>query len=146
MHIGEPGLPSRHRVDASGLLALPGFVDTHVHLMEPASAEREDWAHGTRAAAASGVTTVIEHTHAQPVRTEADLRAKREYLRSRSLVDFALAAHAWPTEVGGLGDLWNAGVAFFKRIHLRMPLERGAYFMAQFARPFAVDNAHKRHP
>lgn len=114
MHIGEAGLPSRHRVDASGLLALPGFVDTHVHLMEPASAEREDWAHGTRAAAASGVTTVIEHTHAQPVRTEADLRAKREYLRSRSLVDFALAAHAWPTEVAGLGELWSAGVAFFK--------------------------------
>jgi dihydroorotase (multifunctional complex type) len=114
IHIGEAGLPSRQRVDASGLLALPGFVDTHVHLMEPASAEREDWAHGTRAAAASGVTTVIEHTHAQPVRTEADLKAKREYLRSRSLVDFALAAHAWPTEVAGLGDLWSAGVAFFK--------------------------------
>src|ERR1700738_2887909 len=81
VHIGEAGLPSSHRVDATGLFALPGFVDTHVHLMEPAAADREDWAHGTRAAAASGVTTVIEHTHAQPVRTEADLAAKRDYLR-----------------------------------------------------------------
>jgi dihydroorotase (multifunctional complex type) len=114
MHIGEAGLASRHRVDASGLLALPGFVDTHVHLMEPASPDREDWAHGTRAAAASGVTTIIEHTHAQPVRTKADLRSKRDYILSRSLVDFALAAHAWPTEVAVLGDLWSAGVAFFK--------------------------------
>lgn len=114
IHIGRAGLASRHRVDATGLLVLPGFVDTHVHMMEPASPEREDWAHGTRAAAASGVTTIIEHTHAQPVRTEADLRAKREYLRSRALVDFALAAHAWPNEVQGLGDLWKAGVAFFK--------------------------------
>jgi dihydroorotase len=82
--------------------------------MEPASADREDWAHGTRAAAASGVTTVIEHTHAQPVRTEADLTTKLHYLRRRALVDFALAAHAWPNELAGLGDLWNGGVAFFK--------------------------------
>jgi len=113
-HIGEASLPAKHRVDATGLFALPGFVDTHVHLMEPAAIDREDWAHGTRAAAASGVTTIIEHSHTLPVRTEKDLAGKREYLRDRALVDFGLAAHAWPGDVASLGALWRGGSAFFK--------------------------------
>jgi imidazolonepropionase-like amidohydrolase len=34
-------LPAATRVEAGGLLLLPGLVDTHVHLMEPAESERE---------------------------------------------------------------------------------------------------------
>ncbi len=56
-------------VDATGLLVLPGMVDTHVHLMDPGPTDREDFPTGTKAAAVRGVTTVVEHTHARPVRT-----------------------------------------------------------------------------
>ena len=80
----------------SGLFVLPGGVDTHVHLMDPGSPEREDFPTGTSAAAASGVTTIVEHSHGTPVRTVGDLREKTAYLRDRSNVDFGLAAHAWP--------------------------------------------------
>jgi dihydroorotase (multifunctional complex type) len=106
--------PAGERVDAGGLLLLPGFVDTHVHLMEPAAPEREDWAHGTRAAAGSGVTTIVEHTHASPVRTAADLAEKLASRRDASLVDFGLAAHAWPDRISEVEALWAAGVTFFK--------------------------------
>jgi dihydroorotase (multifunctional complex type) len=101
-------------VDAAGLLVMPGGVDTHVHLMDPGSTEREDFPTGTGAAAASGVTTIIEHSHGQPVRTVDDLRDKVGYLGDRSNVDFGLAAHAWPGHSDKVEDLWAAGVSFFK--------------------------------
>lgn len=112
--ISEKMLPAATRVEADGLLLLPGFVDTHVHLMEPAEPEREDWAHGTAAAATGGVTTIIEHTHAAPVRSLQNLAEKRAYLEGKSLVDYGLAAHAWPGEVARVEELWRAGIAYFK--------------------------------
>ncbi|WP_066517037.1 dihydroorotase [Curtobacterium ammoniigenes] len=104
-----------HRVvDADGMFLMPGGVDTHVHLMDPGSPEREDFPTGTSAAAAAGVTTIIEHAHGRPLRTAADLTQKVDYLRGRSHVDFGLAAHAWPGATDAVADLWAAGAAFFK--------------------------------
>jgi dihydroorotase (multifunctional complex type) len=101
-------------IDADGLFVLPGGVDTHVHLMDPGDTEREDFPSGTSAAAASGVTTIIEHTHGHPIRNVADLQAKRDYLRRRAHVDYGLAAHAWPGHSDDVAPLWAAGIAFFK--------------------------------
>ncbi len=101
-------------VDAGGLLVMPGMVDTHVHLMDPGDASREDFPAGTAAAAANGVTTIVEHTHGHPVRTVPDLHEKLAHLKSRSRVDFGLAAHVWMEHIGDLSGLWAAGVAFFK--------------------------------
>jgi dihydroorotase-like cyclic amidohydrolase len=101
-------------VDITGLVVMPGGVDTHVHLMDPGPTEREDFPHGTRAAAARGVTTIVEHTHAHPIREVPDLTEKRQHLRGRSNVDFGLAAHVWPDRVSHIPDLWHAGVTFFK--------------------------------
>jgi allantoinase len=113
--VDEPGAEPRGRaVDADGLLVLPGFVDAHVHLMDPGPSEREDWEHGTAAAAASGVTTVLEHTHFEPVLDRDALVAKREYAAARSRVDFGLAAHLFPESIDRVPDLWDEGVAFFK--------------------------------
>lgn len=113
-YVGHERPPARETVDASGLLVLPGGVDTHVHLMDPGSTEREDFPTGTAAAAAAGVTSIVEHSHGQPVRTADDLHAKRQYLQGRSHVDYGLAAHAWPGMTDEVAGLWEAGVAFFK--------------------------------
>lgn len=107
-------LPARETHDAADLLVMPGMVDTHVHLMDPADTSREDFPSGTRAAAAAGVTTIIEHTHASPVRSVGELQNKLEYLDGRSYVDYGLAAHAWPDRLDAVEPLWKAGVAFFK--------------------------------
>lgn len=101
-------------VDVSGLFLLPGMVDTHVHLMDPGATEREDFPTGTRAAAARGVTTIVEHTHARPVQTVEDLKEKRSYLVGRSNVDFGLASHVWPESIGHIAGLSEAGISFFK--------------------------------
>jgi dihydroorotase-like cyclic amidohydrolase len=57
---------------------------------------------------------VIEHTHSHPVREVPFLREKVEHVRRRSVVDFGLAAHAWPDRLGQARALWEAGVTFFK--------------------------------
>lgn len=109
-----PDTDARTVVDASGLFLLPGFVDTHIHLMDPGPTEREDFPTGTHAAAVRGVTTLVEHTHGHPVREAADLVDKRHHLRDRAHVDFGLAAHAWPDRLDRIPELWQAGVTYFK--------------------------------
>ncbi len=107
-------LPAAEVVDASGLLVMAGMVDAHVHFMDPADPSREDFPTATAAALRSGVTTVIEHTHAHPVITSADLEEKTAYLASRSRIDYALGAHAWPDRLEAVPGVWQAGVAFVK--------------------------------
>ena len=106
--------PAARVVEADGLFVLPGMVDTHVHLMDPGSTEREDFPTGTAAAAARGVTSIIEHTHAHPVVSVEGLDEKVSYLAGRSNVDFGLAAHVWPGRAQDLAGLWRSGVTFFK--------------------------------
>ncbi len=105
---------ARETVDATGLLVMPGMVDAHVHLMDPGDPTREDFPSGTAAAARAGVTTIVEHTHGAPVISADDLTAKREHLRARSRVDFALAAHAWPDRLEEVPGVWAAGAVFVK--------------------------------
>src|SRR5215218_3755331 len=100
--------------DAAGLLVMPGMVDAHVHFMDPGDPAREDFPTASEAAARAGVTTVIEHTHARPVRSAAELEAKRAHLDDRSVVDFALAAHGWPDRVDEIEPVVSAGAAFIK--------------------------------
>lgn len=107
-------LSAKEELDASGLLVLPGMVDTHVHLMDPGPTEREDFPTGTAAAAVQGTTTIVEHTHGHPVRSVADLEAKRAHLQGRSHVDYGLAAHVWPDRIPDLQALWGAGITFYK--------------------------------
>ncbi len=55
------------RVDADGLIALPGLVDLHTHLREPGREDAETVASGTRAAARGGFTAVLAMANTKPV-------------------------------------------------------------------------------
>jgi allantoinase len=112
--VGDERAGDAQVIDADGLLVLPGMVDTHIHLMDPGDTAREDFPTGTAAAAARGVTTIVEHTHVHPVREAADLEDKRRYLRGSAHVDYGLAAHVWPDRFDQIPALWDAGVVFFK--------------------------------
>lgn len=101
-------------IDATGLTLVPGMIDQHVHFMDPGGTEREDFIHGSSAAAAAGVTTVVEHTHGSPVRNVKAFDDKIAYLADRSLVDFGLATHIFPGDNGKLKSLWDKGAVIFK--------------------------------
>jgi len=53
-------------IDAGGKLVFPGIVDEHVHMREPGLEHKDDFTHGTKAAAAGGVTTVLEMPNPLP--------------------------------------------------------------------------------
>lgn len=61
------GAAAIQRVDATGLLVVPGLVDIHVHLREPGYEYKETIATGTRAAVAGGVTSVACMANTRPV-------------------------------------------------------------------------------
>lgn len=82
--------PDADRVlDAQGCYLLPGLVDSHVHFRTPGLTYKEDWAHASRAAAAGGVTTVIDMPNTSPPLFDpARAPEKAELIEGRSLVDF----------------------------------------------------------
>lgn len=105
---------AKQTIDADGLYLLPGMIDQHVHFMDPGENDREDFIHGSSAAAAAGVTTVIEHTHGYPIKNVSDFLHKKDYLSDRSIVDFGLAAHLWPGFFEEIQPLWKNGISYFK--------------------------------
>ena len=86
-------LQGKKRVDANGLLVLPGAVDPHVHLEMPVGGTRssDDWFTGTRAAACGGTTTVIDFAEpAQGERLSQALARRRNLAEGKAAVDYGL--------------------------------------------------------
>ncbi|MBT3181219.1 MAG: allantoinase AllB [Deltaproteobacteria bacterium] len=109
-------------IDADQLLVLPGAIDPHVHFDTPGYTEREDFIHGSQAAAAGGVTCVIDmpDTSIPPVTDRAKFNAKLKIIDEMSVVDYALwggvsgnsfRANSWQRSMQGLRDV---GVVGFK--------------------------------
>ena len=67
--------PGVERLDADGLVALPGLVDLHTHLREPGREDAETVASGTRAAARGGYTAVLAMANTDPVTDTAEAAA-----------------------------------------------------------------------
>src|SRR5262245_58270447 len=95
---------------------LPGLVDTHVHINEPGRTEWEGFATATRAAAAGGVTTLLDMplNSLPPTVDVAALRLKREAAQGQCAVDVGFWGGAIPQNLASLGPLHEAGVYGFK--------------------------------
>ena len=95
---------------------LPGLVDTHVHVNEPGRTEWEGFASATRAAAAGGVTTIIDMplNSIPPTTTVENLAVKRASAEGQSSVDVGFWGGAVPSNLGSLRALHDAGVFGFK--------------------------------
>ncbi len=95
---------------------LPGLVDTHVHINEPGRTEWEGFASATRAAAAGGVTTLIDMPlNSIPATTTVDaLEIKRRSAADTAIVDVGFWGGAVPQNLGRLRELHDAGVFGFK--------------------------------
>ncbi|MGY1681509.1 allantoinase AllB [Geodermatophilus sp. SYSU D01176] len=95
---------------------LPGLVDSHVHVNEPGRTEWEGFASATRAAAAGGVTTVVDMplNSVPPTTTVEALRAKRQAAQGQVAVDVAFWGGAVPGNLDQLRPLHEAGVVGFK--------------------------------
>ena len=114
--IAEDRLDGNELVDAQDRVVFPGAIDLHVHFNEPGRTDWEGWGPGTRAAAAGGVTTVVEMplNAVPPVTTVKALEAKLERAVGQSVVDFALWGGLITDNLDHLKDLAHAGVIGFK--------------------------------
>src|SRR5437762_2409395 len=103
-------------LDAGRLVVSPGVVDTHVHVNEPGRTEWEGFDTATRAAAAGGVTTIVDMPlNCVPATTTvAALEAKRNAARGRCHVDVAFWGGVVPGNAPELEGLVDAGVRGFK--------------------------------
>ena len=101
---------------AADEVLLPGLVDTHVHVNEPGRTEWEGFASATRAAAAGGVTTIVDMplNSIPPTTRVAALEQKRAVAQGQAYVDVGFWGGAVPGNVADLGGLHEAGVFGFK--------------------------------
>jgi allantoinase len=101
---------------AADEVLLPGLVDTHVHVNEPGRTEWEGFASATRAAAAGGVTTLIDMplNSVPPTVDVPSLSVKRAAAEGQCHVDVGFWGGAVPSSIGHLRDLHDDGVFGFK--------------------------------
>ena len=95
---------------------LPGLVDTHVHVNEPGRTEWEGFASASRAAAAGGITTIVDMplNSVPPTVDAAALEQKRDAARGQAFVDVGFWGGAVPGNLDQLRGLHDAGVFGFK--------------------------------
>jgi dihydroorotase len=98
--------PQAKRIEGRGHWVLPGFIDDHVHLREPGLEHKEGYATGTRAAAAGGVTTLLEIQNNQPLMTSRRaVEAKLEQVRPKSVVNVGVYGSLVPDILGNVADM-----------------------------------------
>ena len=102
--------------DFGDIALMPGVVDTHVHINEPGRTEWDGFVTGTRAAAAGGVTTIIDMPlNSIPATTsQAALKEKVEAARGRIHVDVGFWGGVVPGNRTQLPEMVDAGVFGFK--------------------------------
>ncbi len=111
------------RVPASGLLALPGLLDVHVHLRDMKLAYKEDFSTGTAAAAAGGFTTVLDMPNTQPPTDSVGRLIEKEERAAGRIhvnVGFHAAAVSDPQAITAMA---NAG-AFSLKLYMPNPIAR----------------------
>lgn len=112
-HVGEWDAGGEDFGDA---VIMPGVIDTHVHVNEPGRTEWEGFDSATRAAAAGGITTVLDMPlNSIPATTSVDgLSAKRDAARNKCHVNVEYIGGVVPGNVNELQGLADAGVRAFK--------------------------------
>ncbi|MFI6596864.1 allantoinase AllB [Nonomuraea sp. NPDC050536] len=103
-------------VDLGDVALLPGLVDTHVHVNEPGRTHWEGFASATRAAAAGGVTTIVDMplNSLPPTTDVAALEAKVRAAEGQCHVDVGFWGGAIPGNLKDLRPLHDRGVRGFK--------------------------------
>lgn len=85
----ETSVPVDETIDGTGCFLLPGVIDDHVHFRDPGLTGKGDFCSESRAAAAGGVTTVLDMPNCQPQTTTPEaLEEKRRIAASKSVVNY----------------------------------------------------------
>lgn len=105
-------------IDAKGALTLPAGIDVHVHFRDPGMTFKETWYTGSCAAAAGGITTVIDQPNSIPPTTDRrSFYLKHKLARRKSIVDFGINGGV-TGNIEKLEELWELGSMAFGEIFM----------------------------
>ena len=113
---GDVSIDAARVIDLGGKILLPGVVDDHVHFNEPGREDWEGYQTGSMAAAAGGVTTILEMPlNATPPTINRDLlNKKRQVVENKAIVDYGNWGGLVDDNLEDLPGLHNGGVIGFK--------------------------------
>jgi len=111
----ESSMPAADaRFDLKNYLVFSGLIDAHVHLRDECKSYKEDFLSGTAAAAAGGMTTVLDMPNNEPVTMSAEaLRNRMKIAEARILVDVGFRSE-FPGNVGEIEGILREGPVGFK--------------------------------
>lgn len=116
--IAEPGTPleARKTIDAKGNYVFPGAIDSHAHLNDPGYNWREDYEHGTAAAAVGGCTTVVDMPmQNEPALTDGRVFDKKlDHVAPNAYVDYCFWGGLVDYNFAALRELDEKGCVAFK--------------------------------
>ncbi len=112
----EETLEAGQTISCAGKIVFPGMIDAHVHFNDPGYTHREEFASGTAAAAAGGLTAVVDMPLCnEPVAIgPAEVETKLEAVSKQAYVDFALWGGIVNNNFDKLKYMQSAGVAAVK--------------------------------
>ena len=111
----ETNMPrSDHKIDLGNLLVLPGVVDSHVHLRDEGNAYKETFTTGTAAAAAGGVTTVLDMPNNSPITMSKEaLNDRMQLARRQGFINVGFYSE-FPTTLEQIQAIVGEGAVGFK--------------------------------
>ena len=116
--ITEPSaeLDGKTCIDAAGQYVFPGAIDSHAHLNDPGYNWREDYAHGTAAAAVGGYTTIVDMPlQNEPAMTNGELMDKKlAHVGPNAYTDYCFWGGLVDYNFGSLKELDEKGCVAFK--------------------------------
>jgi len=98
----------QHVIEATGKRLFPGMVDAHVHFRQPGYPHKETWETGSRAAAAGGVTTVVDQPNTDPPTIDGEAFDQKAEFAADSVVDWGIN--------GGVTADWIPNVLLRRRL------------------------------
>ncbi|MEM2995495.1 MAG: dihydroorotase family protein [Candidatus Bathyarchaeia archaeon] len=109
----EANMPkAEEKLDLKGLVVLPGLIDVHVHLRDEGKAYKEDFCTGTAAAAAGGITTVLDMPNNNPVTMSLNaLKNRMEIAKNKIFVNVGFYS-AFPKDTKEIAGIAEDAVAF----------------------------------
>jgi allantoinase len=102
-------------IDAEGKILMPGLIDAHAHIHDPTMLDHEDFTTGSQAAAAGGVTTIVDMPLTNQIDSIQAIEEKITQGESMSVIDFSFYAGMMNSgNIDSIPSLVQKGVAGFK--------------------------------
>jgi len=111
----EANMPKAEtKIDLENLLVLPGLIDVHVHLRDEGKAYKEDFYSGTAAAAAGGITTVLDMPNNKPVTMSIEALRRRMEIAGRQILVNVGFYSEFPKDMKETEEIIREGAVTFK--------------------------------